>query len=154
DPRMSAVAPQAPFGAPPSPKRGWRPARRGNGRGRRSSPLTWRLRDQLVLVSAWIAGLMLCVIAGAIVIYIGYRALQYLRPGLLFSRPQAATSQAGSGGFLDPLLGTMIVTVIGIALAYPLGIASAVWISEYGRPTWLARIVESSIEIVAGTPDI
>ena len=28
------------------------------------------------------------------------------------------------------------------------------WIAEYGRPSWLARVVESSIEIVAGTPDI
>ena len=25
---------------------------------------------------------------------------------------------------------------------------------EYGRPSWLARVVESSIEVVAGTPDI
>ena len=28
------------------------------------------------------------------------------------------------------------------------------WIVEYGRPSWLARAVESGIEIVAGTPDI
>ena len=28
------------------------------------------------------------------------------------------------------------------------------WIVEYGRPAWLARAVESGIEIVAGTPDI
>jgi phosphate transport system permease protein len=35
-----------------------------------------------------------------------------------------------------------------------LALCSAVWIVEYGRPSWLARMVESSIEIVAGTPDI
>ncbi len=28
------------------------------------------------------------------------------------------------------------------------------WIAEYGRPSWLARVIESSIEVVAGTPDI
>jgi phosphate transport system permease protein len=88
------------------------------------------------------------------VIYMGFRGLQYLRPGLLFSRPQVATTQAGSGGFLDPLLGTMLLTVIGITFALPLAVGSAVWIAEYGRPSWLARVVESSIEIVAGTPDI
>jgi len=48
--------------------------------------------------------------------------------------------------------------VIGIVLALPLALASAVWIAEYGqggrgRQT-LARVVESSIEVVAGTPDI
>ncbi len=32
--------------------------------------------------------------------------------------------------------------------------ATAVWLSEYGRPSWLARMVESGVEIVAGTPTI
>jgi phosphate transport system permease protein len=124
------------------------------GRGRRSSPLSWRLGDLLMLALAWIAGILLCVVAAAIVIYMGYRGIQYLRPSLIFSRPLLSGGQAGSGGFLDPLEGTLILTVIGIAIAMPLALCSAVWISEYGRPNWLARVVESSIEIFAGTPDI
>lgn len=126
----------------------------GAGRGRRSSPWSWRWRDRLALVLAWSAGLGLCLVAAAIVGYMGYRGIEYLRPGLLFSRPQLSSGQAGSGGFLDPLLGTALLTAIGIALAAPLAIASALWIAEYGRPSWLARVVESSIEVVAGTPDI
>jgi phosphate transport system permease protein len=137
---MSAVAPHAP------------PLR--TGPGRRSSPMTWRWTDRFALVLAWGAGLLLCLIAGAIVLYMGYRGLEYLTPKLLVSHPNVSASQAGSGGILDPLLGTWILTAIGIALAAPLAIASALWIAEYGRPTWVARIVESSIEIVAGTPDI
>jgi phosphate transport system permease protein len=128
------------------------------GRGRRSSPMSWRWGDRLALAAAWAAGLTLCVIAGAIVIYMGYRGIQYLRPGLIFSRPQTSANQAGSGGFLDPLLGTMLLTLIGTVLALPLALASAVWITEYGqggrvRQT-LARVIESSIEIIAGTPDV
>jgi phosphate transport system permease protein len=103
-------------------------------------------------------GIGLCVIAGAIVLYMAYRGVQYIRPSLLFSRPQVSLSQAGSGGFLDPLLGTMLLTVIGVAFALPLALASAVWIAEYGQGgrvrQALARVVESSIEVVAGTPDI
>jgi phosphate transport system permease protein len=125
-----------------------------SGRGRRSSPMSWRWGDRLVLAAAWIAGISLCVIAAAIVLYMGFRGIQYLRPGLIFSRPQTSSNQAGSGGFLDPLLGTVILTVVGIVLALPIALASAVWVAEYGRPSWLARVVESSIEIVAGTPDI
>jgi phosphate transport system permease protein len=44
--------------------------------------------------------------------------------------------------------------LIGITLALPLALATAVWVAEYGRPSWLGRVVESTIEIVAGTPDI
>jgi phosphate transport system permease protein len=142
---MSATAP-APAAQPGRPLK--------MGPGRRSSPLTWRWRDRVALACAWAAGIGLCLIAAAIVLYMGYRGVQYLRPQLLVSRPAIGTSQDSSGGFLDPLIGTALLTVIGIVLAVPLAVGSALWIAEYGRPSWLARVVESSIEIVAGTPDI
>jgi phosphate transport system permease protein len=140
---MSVYAPQLETGSPPTSKR-----------GRRSSPWTWRWRDRLVLACAWTAGLGLCAIAAAIVLYMGYRGIEYLRPGLLFTRPAIGQSQSQTGGILDPLIGTALLTLIGIALAFPLAVSCAVWIAEYGRPSWLARVVESTIEIVAGTPDI
>ncbi len=140
---MSVYAPQLEASPPPTSKR-----------GRRSSPLTWRWGDRLVLACAWTAGLGLCAIAAAIVLYMGYEGIEYLRPSLLFTRPAISLSQSHSGGILDPLIGTALLTLIGIGLAFPLAVTCAVWIAEYGRPTWLARVVESTIEIVAGTPDI
>jgi phosphate transport system permease protein len=125
-----------------------------SGPGRRSSPLSWRWVDRLALAFAWIAGIGLCLIGAAIVLYMGYRGIQYVRPKLLFSRPALGANQSETGGFLDPLLGTALLTLIGIVLAVPLAVGSALWIAEYGRPSWLARVVESSIEVVAGTPDI
>lgn len=123
-------------------------------RGRGSSMRTWRWSDRIVLVAAWAAGLGLCVVAGGIVVYMGLRGLQSLRPDLLLARPQVAQNGAVSGGFLDPLIGTALLTAIAIAIALPLGVCTAAWIVEYGRPAWLVRLVESSVEIVAGTPDI
>jgi phosphate transport system permease protein len=116
--------------------------------------MSWRWGDRLVLAAAWGAGIFLCVVAASIVLYMGYRGIQYLSPSLIFSHPRVSETGGFAGGFLDPLLGTIILTVIGIVLALPLAISSAVWIAEYGRPSWLGRVVESSIEIVAGTPDI
>ena len=103
---MSTVAPHS--GQPGGPMM--------TGRGRRSSPMTWRWSDRLALGFAWFAGIGLCVIAAAIVLYMGYRGVEYLRPKLLFSRPSISTSQSGTGGFLDPLLGTGLLTLIGVAL--------------------------------------
>jgi phosphate transport system permease protein len=127
-------------------------------RGRGSSMRGWRVRDQIVLVAAWVAGIGLCLVTGAIVIYMGVRGFQYLRPELLVTRPQVSSSQAGSGGFLDPLIGTAGLTAVGLVIALPLGVCSAAWIVEYGQGgrarQSLARVLESSIEIVAGTPDV
>ena len=52
------------------------------------------------------------------------------------------------------MIGTFLLTVLGTVIAVPIGVAAAVWLSEYGRPFWLARAVESGIEVVAGTPSI
>jgi phosphate transport system permease protein len=119
-----------------------------------AAPRTWRRGDRLAWALCWAAGIALCLIAGAIVLYMGYRGLQYLRPAMLVERPQPSADQRGSGGFLDPILGTLLLTTIGIGVATPVAVGTAVWLVEYGRPGWLARAVESGIEIVAGTPDI
>ncbi len=141
---MSAYTPYQPRPRAPMHKAG----------GRRASPGEWRWTDRLVLVAAWGAGLALCLIAAAIVVYMAVRGVQYLRPSMLVTRPNPTPSQAESGGFLDPIEGTFLLTAIGLFLALPVAVCSALWIVEYGRPTWLARVVESAIEVVAGTPDI
>ena len=118
------------------------------------STASWRRSDRLMLALCWGAGLLLCALAAAIVLFMAYKGLQYLRPQLLLERPQSSSDQSKSGGFLDPLIGTVALTAIGTAVALPIGVTTAIWLSEFGRPSWLARAVESGTEVIAGTPDI
>lgn len=118
------------------------------------SSATWRLGDRIALGLCWGAGLLLCAIAAAIVLYMAYKGLQYLRPELLWTRPESSSDQSRTGGFLDPLVGTVALTAIGTLIALPLGVCTAIWLAEFGRPSWLARAVESGVEVIAGTPDI
>ena len=46
------------------------------------------------------------------------------------------------------------MTAVGIAIAAPLGVGLAVWMSEYQRPAWLARLVKSGVEMIAGAPSV
>jgi phosphate transport system permease protein len=121
---------------------------------RRTVETSWSRIDRLGLAACWAAGLLLCLICGSIVIFMMIKGLSYLTPTLIFSHPQAGLDQSQIGGFLDPLIGTFVLTVIGILIALPIGVGIAVWLVEYGRPGWLARAVESGIEVVAGTPSI
>jgi phosphate transport system permease protein len=106
------------------------------------------------VAACWAAGLLLCAICAAIVIYMLVRGLQYLTPKLLFSHPEPSLNQSQAGGFLDPIIGTFVLTTFGTAIALPIGVGIAVWLVEYGRPQGLVRAVESGIEVVAGTPSI
>ncbi|HKR99958.1 MAG TPA: phosphate ABC transporter permease PstA [Candidatus Dormibacteraeota bacterium] len=115
---------------------------------------TWRISDRLGIAFCWLLGLLFCAIAASIVIFMFVQGIRFVRPGLLVTHPTAGFNETETGGFLDPLLGTLLVAVIALAIALPLGVATAVWLSEYGRPFTLARLTESAVEMVAGAPSI
>jgi phosphate transport system permease protein len=120
----------------------------------RDSIAAWPLVDRVGYVLCWAAGLSLCFFAGAIVLVMFIKGISELNLSLFVEHPAASRSQSGSGGFLDPIEGTLILTAIGIALAAPIGVAVAVWLSEYRRPAGLARAVESGVEMIAGVPSV
>lgn len=160
---MSAVSPPAPpvvdppsGGGPGGPGGGpeGAPAPSPARRDARESSSTWRWSDRIGLAICWALGLAFCAVTAAIVLFMLVQGVKYVRPSLLVTRPTAGFTQADTGGFLDPLIGTFLVSAIGIGIALPLGIATAVWLSEYGRPYALARLVESGVEMIAGTPSI
>lgn len=141
----SATAPEVLAAPPASALRRNRP---------RDSVGSWPLIDRAAYVLCWAVGIGLCVAAGAIVVFMLVKGIAYVRPSLLFSSPGVGATQATSGGFLDPILGTLLLGALGIAIAAPLGVAAAVWLGEYGRPAALARAVESGIEMIAGAPSV
>jgi phosphate transport system permease protein len=117
----------------------------------------WSIWDRAGLAAAWFCGLLLCALAGSIVIYMLIRGLQYVSLSALIEHPvtlSTTVSTGTAGGYLDPIEGTLILTALGTLIALPIGVGIAVWLSEYSRPSWLARAVESGVEIVAGTPTI
>jgi len=120
----------------------------------RDSVRSWPWQDRIGYYTAWGAGMALIAIAASIVLYMAYRGIEYFDLGLFLESPNSTLNQAQSGGFKDPIIGTALLLVMSTVIAAPLGVAIAVWLTEYGRPKGLARTVESAVEVVAGTPSI
>jgi phosphate transport system permease protein len=123
-------------------------------RPKRQSTASWPLADQVGYWLCWATGIALCLIALAIVLFMLVKGISYLRPALFVQSPAPSTQQSQAGGFLDPILGTLIITALGTVIAAPIGVALAAWISEYGRPVLLARAVESAVDVIAGVPSV
>ncbi|MDX6656313.1 MAG: phosphate transport system permease protein [Solirubrobacteraceae bacterium] len=119
-----------------------------------ASSATWRLRDRIGLGFAWLLGLLFCAITAAIVIYLLVQGVKYVRPNLFVTHPAAGFDEQETGGFLDPLIGTFLVGAMAMAIAFPVGLGIGVWLSEFGRPFALARLTESTVEMIAGIPSI
>jgi phosphate transport system permease protein len=120
----------------------------------RKSNSAWRLSDRIGLAIAWALGLLFCAITVAIIAYFLVEGIKYVSITVLTTNPKAGFNETQTGGFLQPMLGTLILAAIAMVIALPAGIGIAVWLSEYGRPRALARVAESTIEMLAGAPTV
>ncbi|MDQ4078182.1 MAG: phosphate ABC transporter permease subunit PstC [Chloroflexota bacterium] len=56
-------------------------------------------------------------------------------------------------GFVPLILGSLLVTIGAVAIAVPLGIAVAIFLSDLA-PAWLRNILKPMIEVIAGIPSV
>ncbi|HRK72799.1 MAG TPA: phosphate ABC transporter permease PstA [Rhodothermales bacterium] len=59
-----------------------------------------------------------------------------------------------AGGIFPTVVGTAFVTLITALFAVPVGVASAIYLSEYARDHFLSRLIRASIRNLAGVPSI
>lgn len=64
------------------------------------------------------------------------------------------TNGGRAGGILSALLGTVWLTLGALLVALPLGVAAAIYLSEYARDNWLTRAINAAIVNLAGVPSI
>jgi len=58
------------------------------------------------------------------------------------------------GGILPAIIGTLLLTLIATIFALPFGVACAVYLNEYARPSFLTNIIRACIRNLAGIPSI
>jgi len=59
-----------------------------------------------------------------------------------------------AGGILPTLVGTVLLPVMAIAIALPLGVGTSVYLTEYTRETRLTRALRFGTDCLAGIPSI
>lgn len=59
-----------------------------------------------------------------------------------------------AGGIFPALVGTVWLTAVALAAALPIGVAAAIYLSEYARDNWLTRAIQVAIVNLAGVPSI
>jgi phosphate transport system permease protein len=69
----------------------------------------------------------------------------------LFTAP---TDGMTAGGVFPALLGTVWLVAVALLISVPLGIAAAIYLSEYAGENWFTRIINLAIINLAGVPSI
>jgi len=71
----------------------------------------------------------------------------------LFGTHWSPTGTPASFGFIPLLAGTLLITLIAILVAGPLGLLSAIFMAEYASPR-LRSVLKPVLEILAGIPTV
>ncbi|MBM3972581.1 MAG: phosphate ABC transporter permease PstA [Planctomycetes bacterium] len=76
-------------------------------------------------------------------------------PGMTLSFLLEKPRENGAaGGIATALVGTIWLTAVALVVALPVGVAAAIYLSEYARDNWLTRTINVAIVNLAGVPSI
>jgi phosphate ABC transporter permease subunit PstA/phosphate ABC transporter permease protein PstC len=95
------------------------------------------------------------IIVAAILVVMIYdivsKGIPALSSDFLFKYPEDGGT---SGGIFPAIVGTMQLVVGTMMIAFPLGIISGIYLSEYAKNTRSTRIIREAIDTLNGTPSI
>lgn len=86
-----------------------------------------------------------------IVFFVLERGLPHVTWTFLTSPP---ANSGREGGVLPMIVGTLAVTALGVSVALPLGLGTAIYLTEYSRENALSRAVRFGADSLAGVPSI
>ena len=80
-----------------------------------------------------------------------YKGGSVLSLDFLFTNP---TNGMTAGGIFPALVGTVWLVAVALLFSVPLGVAAAIYLSEYARDNWFTRAINLAIINLAGVPSI
>ncbi|MFO0323266.1 MAG: phosphate ABC transporter permease PstA [Bacteroidota bacterium] len=95
--------------------------------------------------------LIVCLFLGIILWDIFSKGYSSLSWNFISSFP---TQGMTKGGILPSIVGTILLTFITTLFAVPFGVACAIYLNEYAKPSMLTNIIRASIRNLAGIPSI
>ena len=102
----------------------------------------WLVRLSAFVITAALGGLLA---------YILFNGLGILSWNFLTLPP---TDSMTKGGIMPAILGTLYLTAGAILIALPLGITSAVYLTEYAKQGPVVRVIRIGVNCLAGVPSI
>jgi phosphate transport system permease protein len=106
-----------------------------------------RIAFGFIWASALLALVLLALIVGIILV----RGLPFVSWGFLSGTPEDLGRE---GGILPTILGTLVLGGVALLIATPLGVGSAIYLTEYTHESWLTRVIRFGIQSLAGVPSI
>lgn len=111
-----------------------------------------RPSDRLLKIAINGAALLTVIVLAGIILYILINGLPYINWEFLST--SYSESPSGAKGILPMIINTLYIVVITLLIATPIGISSAIYLTQYAKQGRLVRIIRFTTEILSGIPSI
>jgi phosphate transport system permease protein len=88
---------------------------------------------------------------GVICLFLFYNGLPAISWEFLTQPPRDSMT---AGGILPCIIGTVILSLGSMLVAFPLGVCAAIYLNEYAKPGKLVRVIRLGIANLAGVPSV
>ncbi|MDR2615633.1 MAG: ABC transporter permease subunit, partial [Oscillospiraceae bacterium] len=106
-------------------------------------------------IYAWLTAAAIAATALFIVLAVVIMGAGAISPEFLTSEPSASAIDPGAdGGVLTPIVGTVVLTAIGIGIALPVSLATAIYITFYARRGAAGGGIGLAVDVLAGVPTV
>lgn len=114
--------------------------------------MKWRYFKQNVFFTiVRLSALLIAVVLGGLLAYIVANGVSAISWDFITLPP---TDSMTKGGIMPAILGTIYLTMGAIAVALPLGVVSAIYLTEYAKQGTFVRLVRIGINCLAGVPSV
>ncbi|MFH0953566.1 MAG: phosphate ABC transporter permease PstA [Verrucomicrobiota bacterium] len=114
----------------------------------RIPPRTTQIAAQLILGAATLLTLVVLVF---IIAFVLRKGLPVVNLHFLFDNPK---DMGRAGGIFPTIVASILLPLLAIAIALPLGAGTAVYLTEYTRESRITRIIRFGTDCLAGIPSI
>ena len=112
----------------------------------------WRyLKQGLFFAVVRLSAALIALALGGLIVYIVLHGWEAISWEFLTEPPRDSMTK---GGIMPAIVGTFYLTLGAISVALPLGIVSAIYLSEYAKQGPLVRIIRIGVNCLAGVPSI
>lgn len=111
-----------------------------------------RANQKIAFTVVWLAGIFTLLVLVLIILYVLTQGIRHLNWEFLVTPPAGGLS--GEGGISSAIVSTIYIIVLTIAIAAPLGVGAAIYLSEYAADNWITRAIRYGVETLAGVPSI
>jgi phosphate transport system permease protein len=112
-----------------------------------------RRTDQFMRASLLAATLVALVPLVLVIYYLLRKGLGSVN-GSFFTQDPTGTFFGSVGGARSAILGSLEIVALATLISVPIGIAVAVWLTEYGKDSWFAGVVRYFVDVMTGVPSI